>query len=175
MILISKDTEVPRKVTVEINCDVLRVCYSSKKNPNYKTLGIYGCYLEVFGFSKINSINVYDDNDEICIDEEDVQYSVTNDFFHKLFNDDEPLPVEARSGIYDDYDVEYEIEVTGEFDPNKLKLIKSNECLELPDFILAGKIIYDNAEYNLSHSSENDIYMIDVFCDNMFDIEELCD
>lgn len=175
MILISKETELPRKVTVEINCDVLRVCYCSKKNPNYKTLGVYGCYLETFGLSKINSINVYDGNNELCIDEEDVQYTVTHDFFHKLFVDDHPLPVEARSGIYDDYDVEYEIEVTGEFDPNKLKLIKSNECRELTDFILAGKIIYDNTEYNIPHSSMSDIYMIDVFCDNMFDIEELRD
>ena len=64
----------------------------------------------------------------------------------------------VRDAVDYTYEVQYEIEVTGDFDPKKLQLIKSDyEFNGMPYFILAEDIMYDGVKYHISQDSYDTI------------------
>ena len=153
MKLISKETVLPHKETITIVGTIRGVLYCSKSLIDEEN-SFWDNYYQTFGFESISEIRVGDNEENII--KQKGKYIKTKEYFHDLFREDgfHPLPVIVRSAIDDEYEVQYEIEVMGEFDPKKLQLIKSDyEFIGMPYFILTDDIMYDGVKYQISQDS----------------------
>lgn len=159
MILIGKETELPQKhkETITIVGVINGVLYCSKSLIDEDN-DFWDSYYQTFGFHSISEIRVGDSEENIV--KQKGKYIKTKEYFHDLFREDgpHPLPVIVRCAVDNEYEVQYEIEVTGDFDPKKLQLIKSDyEFNGMPYFILTEYIMYDGVKYDMSSDSYDTI------------------
>lgn len=165
-----------KKVTITLIGDIRALYYCSKSQIDEDN-DFWDRYYEIFGFNTVDEIRVDDSLDNIIKQKGKVANSET--YFRELFSGEHPLPVEVKTTCDDfGYEVKYEIEVIGDFDPSKLQLVKSTELSKsgIPYFIIGDYILYDGQRYNMTSESweelDEDISLDDL---DEFDVDKLSD
>lgn len=169
------------KIFINGELDVMEYCSQSLITEEES---FYDQYYVTCGWSKIDSIYVNPD-DPYSDDNENVtkqkgKYVKTKEYFHDLFSEDgyHPLPVEVHERDFSDITLCYiiELEDDEEFDIKQLQLIKSDyECLNIPYFILAEKILYKGKEVEVDdEDGEYSSFGIDGRWCNEYVIDSFC-
>ena len=176
MALIIKNIKLPQKVTITLIGDIRALYYCSKSLIDEDN-DFWDIYYETFGFNTVNEIHVDDSLDNIITQKG--KYANSKTYFHELFSGSHQLPVEVKTTCDDfGYEVKYEIEVFGDFDPSKLQLVKSTELSKsgIPYFIIGEYILYDGKRYNMTPESNEELNEAIVLDDlDEFDIDKLSD
>lgn len=157
MKLISKDTKLPHTVVITLIGDVRVLCYCSKSLIDAEN-DFWCSYYEAFGFNSVTEMRVGTSLDNII--KQMGKYVNSKTYFKDLFSGDHPLPVEVKTTSDDfGYEVNFNIEVLGDFDPSKLQLVKSTELSEfgIHYFIIGEYILYDGQRYNMTPESNEEL------------------